>query len=134
MTWTRLMRWAGITCLLIVLLLSLLPGVYMRRTSMGQEMEHVVAYLGATFVFASGWRDYGIRYSVGILLFFVALGGAMELFQHYSPGRAPRWIDFWASAAGAVIGVILSEVAYRVLGFGGHPRRGHRENISKHRL
>lgn len=112
----RIMRWTALACLIAILLLSLLPSTVMFRTSLSKEMEHVVAYLGAGFIFTLGWREYGGRASLIILVMLVALGGGMEIFQYYAPGRTPSWSDFWASGLGALIGVGFAEVTFRAFG------------------
>lgn len=74
---------------------------------------HMVMYGGLVFVM---WMDHVVRnrrtfpwaVRIFMMLYAVALGGAMELVQAYlTTCRSGDWIDFEADAVGAVLGLAL---------------------------
>lgn len=74
---------------------------------------HMVMYGGLVFVM---WVDHAMRNKrrftwmarLIMVLYSVALGGAMELVQAYlTTCRSGDWIDFEADAVGALLGVLL---------------------------
>ncbi len=93
---------AAAACWVALGVLSLLPAERMARTSLGGLAEHCMAYAGTGVLTALGlgaaraWR-------AGVLL--VAYAGALEVGQHFSPGRHPAWLDWVASSSGALAGV-----------------------------
>ncbi|HEY7552883.1 MAG TPA: hypothetical protein VH913_25585 [Hyphomicrobiaceae bacterium] len=66
---------------------------------MGGHVEHTVAYAGTTFLAAAAYGGW-MRVAASML----AYAGALELLQHFSPGRTPSLVDYMFSAAGTVIG------------------------------
>jgi len=80
--------------------LSLAPAAALPPTSIGDKMEHVIAYavlgLLGTASFAGG--------AARVILGLAAFGGAIELLQAFSPGRAPDVLDVVADIAGAGLG------------------------------
>ena len=74
---------------------------------------HMVMYAGLVFMM---WVDHVVRSKqkytwtarILILLYAIALGGAMELVQAYfTTCRSGDWIDFEADAVGALIGKLI---------------------------
>lgn len=74
---------------------------------------HMVMYGGLVFVM---WIDHVVRNKrkftwaarIIMLLYAIALGGAMELVQAYlTTCRSGDWIDFEADAVGALLGKLL---------------------------
>ena len=74
---------------------------------------HMVMYGGLVFVM---WTDHAVRNKrtfswaarIIMVLYAIALGGAMELVQAYlTTCRSGDWIDFEADAIGAALGVLL---------------------------
>ena len=74
---------------------------------------HMVMYGGLFFAM---WVDHVVRCKrkfswdarVFMLLYAIALGGAMELVQAYlTTYRSGDWIDFEADAVGALIGLLV---------------------------
>ena len=74
---------------------------------------HMVMYAGLVFVI---WVDHVVRSKqkftwmarILMLLYAIALGGAMELVQaHLTTCRSGDWIDFEADAVGALIGKLV---------------------------
>ena len=74
---------------------------------------HMVMYGGLVFVM---WVDHAMRNKrrftwmarLIMVIYSIALGGAMELVQAYlTTCRSGDWIDFEADAVGALLGVLL---------------------------
>ena len=74
---------------------------------------HMVMYGGLVFVM---WIDHAVRNKrtfswaarIIMVLYAIALGGAMELVQAYlTTCRSGDWIDFEADAVGALLGLLL---------------------------
>lgn len=74
---------------------------------------HMAMYGGLVFVM---WVDYVVRCKrnfswtarIVMLLYAIALGGAMELVQAYlTTCRSGDWLDFEANAIGALIGALV---------------------------
>ena len=73
---------------------------------------HMVMYGGLVFVM---WIDHAVRNKrtfswaarIIMVLYAIALGGAMELVQAYlTTCRSGDWIDFEADAVGALLGLL----------------------------
>lgn len=95
----RFLTWC---CVLLIAVLSLLPAEEMLRTGLPGQLEHGVAYAGATGIAMLG---YGLeRCGPHIIAGFAAYSGVLELLQHFSPGRHPQWIDFAVSSLGVLCG------------------------------
>jgi hypothetical protein len=94
-----LARPAAWTCVAAIAALSLTPSDAVVRTGLGGHVEHTVAYAGTTFLAAAAYGGW-MRVAASML----AYAGALELLQHFSPGRTPSLVDYMFSAAGTVIG------------------------------
>jgi VanZ family protein len=66
------------------------------------KLEHFGAYLLLTAWFIAAFP----RHWLWVALFFVLLGGAIEILQGYT-GRDPDWFDWFADCAGVVAGAWL---------------------------
>lgn len=85
-----------------VIVLSLLPRTALPAASLGDKLEHVLAYatlglLGA----ASARRATG---ALGTMCGLIALGISLEFLQAFSPGRSPELGDALADIAGTILG------------------------------
>lgn len=114
MDWTGMRRVFAVatwTCVLIIVVLSLLPGNEMVRTGFDGHLEHAAAYAGTGFFAGIAYRveERWLRLA-GLL---AALAGTMELLQHFSPGRHPAFSDFAASSSGGIIGLAVAALALR---------------------
>jgi VanZ family protein len=98
----RICAWASLAA---IVLLSLLPSDGVVRTGASGKLEHVVAYLGASFLVAMA---HGTRARVIAGLFVCA--GVLECLQTFSPGRTPSLFDFAGSSSGIVLGVGLATI------------------------
>ena len=101
---------AGLT-VLIITLLSLVPG-NMRPHILGNDrLEHFAAYFVTASLWAVGNRRHMKLLSSGLLLAICA--GLLEFVQLWIPGRTASALDFATSAIGAWIGLLVMVAARR---------------------
>jgi VanZ family protein len=81
------------------------------RTGWGGHAEHTVAYAGTTFLVAAAYGGWA-RVIVAMLVY----AGALELLQHFSPGRTPSLVDYMFSGLGIVAGIAAATLLHRCLG------------------
>ena len=98
------LRIAAWLCLALLAFLALIPGDLQIRTPAPGLLEHVVAYLGTTLLFALGYP--GMKYRITAMLIIYA--GVLEAMQSFSPGRHPTELDASASVVGVLLGVHLA--------------------------
>lgn len=103
-------RSAAWTCVAMIAALSLMPAGIVMRTGLGSHVEHAVAYAGTTFLAAAAYRGW-VRVAISML----AYAGALELLQHFSPGRTPSVVDYIFSAIGVVAGIGGAALLHRCL-------------------
>jgi hypothetical protein len=101
----RLTRKGATLTALIIIVLSVMPGL-MRPHLLGNDYcEHFIAYFVAGSLVAVGYPRPLQRLSSGVLL---AIGaGTLELIQLWIPGRTSSVGGFVSAAAGAWIGVLI---------------------------
>lgn len=90
---------------LVVVVLSTLPGTWRPHTMASGDLEHFVAYAGTAgaLLLALGRRRLPV-----VVAALVGLAGALEIAQTWIPGRSVG-IDNWlASSAGALIGALVA--------------------------
>ena len=97
-------RAAGYAAILLIGVLSLIPGTLRPETGAPGQFEHFVAYMGAAALLAlgfggTGWRSQG--------LWLVPYAAALETAQLFIPGRHSRFSDFAVSSLGALLGIVL---------------------------
>ena len=103
---TCIFRWVGWFGLLIIAVLSLLPGAARPHTGAPSQLEHYAAYLMVGFFLALG---YPRRRNILAIAFFLALyAGLLECAQLYIPGRTARLIDALVSSRGAGTGITFA--------------------------
>jgi VanZ family protein len=105
MTVLTIARVAGLFCVLAIIALSLVPGVYRPHTGLPGKAEHFIAYCSTGTVFALGFRSRGSR--VVIALGLTLLAGLMEILQMWVPGRHPAIADAVVSSMGGLLGIAL---------------------------
>jgi VanZ family protein len=98
-------RAAGYAAILLVGVLSLIPGTLRPATGAPGQFEHFVAYLGAATLLALGSDTASQRWQG---LWLVPYAAALETAQLFVPGRHSRFSDFAVSTLGAVLGIILA--------------------------
>jgi VanZ family protein len=104
-----LLRGVGLACVLIIIILSLLPGPERPHTGLTGQTEHVVAYSATAVFLGLGYQTRQAR--VAILLFLALLAATMELAQYWIPGRHSQIIDFVAGSVGASLGISLVAIS-----------------------
>jgi VanZ family protein len=78
----------------------------MMRTGFPGEVEHFAAYAGSAAIAMAG---YGLNRSRLLIIgLFCVYAGILEYLQHLSPGRHPAFLDFEASALGALCGGVAN--------------------------
>src|SRR5512147_826873 len=80
--------------------LTLALGAAIPVMSIGDKMEHVIAYVVLGLLGAATSQ----RGSLRVILGLAAFGIALEFLQTFSPGRSPDAIDALANIVGACIG------------------------------
>ena len=106
----------SVLCIALIGVLSLtpfFPETPLEDVAFIDKWTHMVMYAGLVFVM---WVDHVVRSKqkftwmarILMLLYAIALGGAMELVQAYlTTCRSGDWIDFEADAVGALIGKLI---------------------------
>ena len=113
-----LLRVAAVSCVVVLAILSLIPGQDLVRTDLaklgyGKQVEHFIAYFGATTIIGLAYPVQSRRLPLALALILYA--GVLEIGQLYVPGRAAAIADFSASAIGIAAGALLSSLAWRAL-------------------
>jgi VanZ family protein len=120
----RLLLGACVMAIFTIAILALVPGDLrphtvtlvprdMRpHTGMSQQIEHLTAYLSAALLIGLRLRNWRQLVQMALLLFGFA--GILEIAQLWIPGRDAQFIDFVASAIGAVIGLAAGSFATSV--------------------
>jgi VanZ family protein len=90
----------------VLVLLSVIPEHLQIRTGAPKEIEHLVAYSTACVALILFLGRVGN--TLRVVLFLLALSGALELIQHSVPGRTPSLADWLASGLGAVAGALMA--------------------------
>ena len=117
-TLPTLLRVGAWGCILLLAVLSLLPGHDLIRTDLaklgyGTQIEHFIAYFGATTVIGLAYQTRLTRLAVALIL--IPYAAVLEIAQIYSPDRNASVLDFAASTAGVVTGALLIPMAWRVV-------------------
>jgi VanZ family protein len=108
----RFLTWV---CVVALAVLSLSPSeeIAAVRTDFPGQVEHIIAYAASTAIAMAG---YGLnRSAVRIIGCFWLYAGILEYLQNFSPGRNPAFVDFAASALGALCGGIAVVLLWRWL-------------------
>jgi VanZ family protein len=116
----RLSRAMGVTCVVAIIVLSLLPGNERPHTGSPGQLEHAIAYFGTAAFLALGFR--ATRDRVATISFLIGLAAVMELIQRLIPGRHSQFIDWFASSLGAGLGVLAVVLTERLMTLSGESR------------
>jgi VanZ family protein len=101
----KALRSGSYASVVLIGVLSLIPGTLRPDTGAPGKLEHLVAYMGAAALVALGSRTPSERWQG---LWLVPLAGALEIAQIFVPGRHSRFSDFVVSGVGALLGVIVA--------------------------
>ena len=106
-------RLIGSLAVVILVILSLVPGSMRPHTGAPGKLEHIVAYM-----LTAGLLSYGYgknRNPAVIALCLSIVSAAAEIAQIYIPDRHADFFDFAASSTGAFIGSVLAWIIVRSL-------------------
>jgi hypothetical protein len=102
----ELYRLALGSCLVAIIVLSLVPGEARPHTGAPGEFEHFMAYMGTGLFIAAHYRSLRARLTLWAVI--AALSFILEFVQKFVPGREPDIFDALASSSGLTLGVVLS--------------------------
>jgi VanZ family protein len=108
-----LCRGLGGVGVVMIALVSLIPGDVQVRTPLPHDLEHFAAYMAVAGVLAMGFASPLAALAVAVLLSLEA--GAMEVLQAWVPGRHTSLNTALISAAGAILGVMVGGLLQAVL-------------------
>ena len=95
----------GVAMVIIVLVTCLVPSEALPSVNLNDKLEHMTAYLGLAVWFGGLLPP---RRYFGLLLCLLALGAGIEILQGMmNLGRNAEWKDFFADAAGALLGLLI---------------------------
>ncbi|WGJ13422.1 VanZ family protein [Methylocapsa sp. D3K7] len=114
-------RAAGFCSGLAIILLSLVPGPDRPHTGLPGEAEHFAAYCLTGLAFAPAVRPLAFR--IALVVGLTLLAGAMEVLQHFVPGRHPAAADAIASSLGALTGIALGGLLFGLAALAYHKHR-----------
>lgn len=117
--WTRVGFY--LVCALVAAL-SLTPGSALPDLSIGDKVEHVLAYAALGLLGVATARRSAMLTILGLVLFGIAL----EFLQTFSPGRSPEIGDALADAIGACLGGGASTAALIAIDKLGRAARAYR--------
>jgi len=103
----------GWLAVVVIAILSLVPGSLRPDTGAPPKLEHVAAYLMAAGLLTFGYGKQ--RHPLVIALCLAIYSAALEIAQILVPGRHAGFADFAASTTGAVIGSALTWIVLRAL-------------------
>ena len=132
----RLLRIAFYGTGALIAALSLAPSATLPPTSIGDKVEHVIAYAVLGLLGAASPVHCVVRVILGV----AAFGIAIEMLQSFSPGRSPDPLDAMADIVGASLGCGAAIVLRRMTSLlidknaaGATPCRARVAGIKKHR-
>ena len=108
----RLAALAGWLGIVVIAVLSLVPGDYRPHTFLPGHAEHVLAYALTGMALAVGYPQTRPR-----VLWFLGLsaaGAVFEVLQLWDPGRSPSLIDAAACSSGAALGMFFGALVSRL--------------------
>jgi VanZ family protein len=103
-----LASWLG---LVVIAVLSLVPGDDRPHTFLPGPAEHVLAYALTGMALAIGYPQP--RHRVFWFLGMSAAGALFEILQLWDPGRLPSLIDVAACSSGAALGLFFGAFFFR---------------------
>jgi VanZ family protein len=101
-----LVRVAGWLVIIVIIILSLMPGHARPHSGVDGGYEHLLAYLSAGILLGFGYPERNARIRLGVLL--IVLSGVFEILQLWAPGRHSELAGFLGSSAGATLGMIAA--------------------------
>ena len=108
--------WKPVLWLLIIALLSLMPGNELPRIPLfagADKLVHAVMYAGFAVLLIRPLLQikFVYPYLLAVVMSLV-IGGVIEIIQEsLASGRSGSWFDFWANLGGALLGILFFRVA-----------------------
>lgn len=109
----RAAQLVGSLAVIIIAVLSLVPGSMRPHTGAPGKFEHIAAYLLTAGTLTLGYGTS--RYPAIIALLLSIYSAALEIAQLQISGRHADILDFVASSIGALIGCTLAWLVVRIL-------------------
>ena len=109
--WARAAFWLAT---LAVLLLTLLPEEHLPPRGpfdFWDKAQHALAFAVLTALGLLGWPQANLRWR--LLLSLVALGGEIEVAQHWTGWRHGEWADWAADAVGVALVALVFPRRYQ---------------------
>jgi VanZ family protein len=105
-----MLRLAAWMCVVLLAVLSLVPGYALIRTGAPGIAEHVIAYAATAALFTLAYPAVG---RVQIILWLIGYAAVLEIAQAYVPGRYATLYDFSGGGGGAVLGCLVGTFLLR---------------------
>jgi hypothetical protein len=107
-----LFRAVGWTCVVAIVMLSLVPGNERPHTGLTGRFDHVIAYCGTAGLLGLGYPTTKVRFEIVAML--ALLAAVLEVAQLWVPGRHSQFIDFAMSSGGACLGMSVVAIVDRI--------------------
>jgi hypothetical protein len=107
-----LFRTVGWACIVVIVVVSLVPGDTRPDTGLPGQIDHIISYCGTAGLLGLGYPAAKSRF--GTIVMLTSLAATLELAQRWIPGRHPQFIDFAASVVGACLGMLGAVVVHRI--------------------
>ncbi len=101
MTRTLFFRLTGVTVLIAIVALSLLPGNQLPDVPGSDKWHHTLAYFVCMFCWGQAYVRPAQRLKLAIA--FVAMGAVIECIQYFTPTRAFELLDIVANTLGVAL-------------------------------
>jgi VanZ family protein len=95
--------WMFWTCVLAILVLSLLPLSPQLPTTGWDKTNHLLAFSVLTILGNQAYRGRTLMLLLGLLTY----GGLIEILQSFTPDRMAEWADLLADGLGLAVGLVL---------------------------
>ena len=96
------LRVASVAVVIIIWILSFLPGVAMPDLPGGDKWHHALAYFACMFCWGQ-WVTLPVQ-RLKLAIIFILMGALIECLQGLTSYRSFEWLDMVADAAGVIIG------------------------------
>lgn len=108
MTEIRLVKLGAWSCVLLLAVLSLIPKEIQANAGATGWKVHGIAYFGTMVAWAVG---YGNRIDLTRPALALSTYAAfLEIAQHLSPGRTPRFVDFVGGVGGVLVALAIAKL------------------------
>jgi VanZ family protein len=104
--------WMFWTCVLAILVLSLLPLSPQLPTTGWDKTNHLLAFCVLTMLGNQAYRGRTLMVLLGLL----AYGGLIEILQSFTPDRMAEWADLLADSLGLAAGLALGALLEKLGG------------------